>query len=139
MFVSYPACFYKEGNSYSVVFPDLNHLATQGETVDEAIKKATEALAFYLYDPIEGQIINPPSKLEDISLEDIYEDVYDAVKEGSFKSYVSVDVKDYAKKHFEKAVKKTLTIPSWLNELALEKGINFFQVLQEALKAKLNI
>ena len=46
---------------------------------------------------------------------------------------------EYAKKHFEKSVKKTLTIPSWLNELAVANGINFSQVLQTALKDKLNV
>ena len=51
---------------------------------------------------------------------------------------VSVDVEAYAKEHFEKSVKKTLTIPIWLNNAAIEKGINFSQVLQEALKAKLH-
>ena len=50
---------------------------------------------------------------------------------------ISVDVEAYAKKHFKKSVKKTLTIPAWLNEKALEQNINFSQVLQEALLAKL--
>ena len=52
---------------------------------------------------------------------------------------VSVDVDSYAKEHFEKSVKKTLTIPAWLNNAALEKGINFSQVLQDALKAQLHL
>lgn len=52
---------------------------------------------------------------------------------------VIVDVAEYAKANFEKSVKKTLTIPSWLNTAALEQNINFSQVLQEALKAKLHI
>ena len=52
---------------------------------------------------------------------------------------VSVDVASYAKEHFEKSVKKTLTIPAWLNSAALEKGINFSQVLQDALKAQLHL
>ena len=50
---------------------------------------------------------------------------------------ISVDVDSYAKKYFEKAVKKTLTIPSWLNKAAMEKNINFSQVLQEALLKKI--
>ena len=54
----------------------------------------------------------------------------------SFVNMISVDVNAYAKEHFEKSVKKTLTIPSWLNELAIEKNINFSQVLQEALLSK---
>lgn len=54
-----------------------------------------------------------------------------------FINLVSVNVNAYAKEHFEKSVKKTLTIPTWLNELAIEQNINFSQVLQEALLAKL--
>ena len=50
-----------------------------------------------------------------------------------------VDVEEYAKTHFEKAVKKTLTIPAWLNTAALEQNINFSQVLQDALKAQLHM
>ena len=52
---------------------------------------------------------------------------------------VSVDVADYAKKHFEKSVKKTLSIPAWLNDAAMAQGINFSRVLQDALKAQLHI
>ena len=59
--------------------------------------------------------------------------------ESAFVNMVTVDVDEYAKKHFEKSVKKTLTIPSWLNELAVANGINFSQVLQTALKDKLNV
>ena len=36
-----------------------------------------------------------------------------------------------------KAVKKTLTIPSWLNDRAISMGINFSQALQEALLSKI--
>ena len=54
-----------------------------------------------------------------------------------FVSMVSVDVASYAKQHFAKSVKKTLTIPAWLNEQAVASGINFSQTLQEALTYKL--
>ena len=46
---------------------------------------------------------------------------------------------EYAKKHFEKSVKKTLSIPAWLNDAATAQGINFSQVLQDALKKQLHI
>lgn len=57
----------------------------------------------------------------------------------AFVNIVTVDVDSYAKTHFEKSVKKTLTIPAWLNNAALEQGINFSQTLQEALKIKLHL
>ena len=52
---------------------------------------------------------------------------------------VTVDVAEYAKANFEKSVKKTLTIPAWLNKAALERNINFSQVLQDALKAQIHL
>ena len=57
--------------------------------------------------------------------------------EAFFVNMVTVDVKEYVKAHFEKAVKKTLTLSAWLNKLALEQGVNFSQVLQEELKERL--
>ena len=50
---------------------------------------------------------------------------------------VSVDVSEYAKEHFEKTVRKTLSIPEWLNNAAQEKKINFSKTLQEALIEKI--
>ena len=38
-----------------------------------------------------------------------------------------------------RAVKKTLSIPEWLNEAAIAMDINFSQVLQEALLAKIQM
>ncbi len=61
------------------------------------------------------------------------------IPQEAFVNVVMVDVIEYAKIHFEKSVKKTLSIPAWLNKAALEQNINFSQVLQDALKAKLHI
>ena len=44
----YPACFFKEDNGYSVIFPDLNYLATQGDTLEDAVAMAVDCLAGYL-------------------------------------------------------------------------------------------
>lgn len=55
----------------------------------------------------------------------------------AFVNMVAVDVDEYAKKHFE--VQKTLTIPLWLNDLAVKEGVNFSQVLQKALKEQLHL
>lgn len=58
--------------------------------------------------------------------------------EQAFISLVPVDVEEYARKHFNKSVKKTLSIPSWLNEKAIKQSINFSQLLQDTLIKKLN-
>ncbi|MBR4542783.1 MAG: hypothetical protein IKO53_01095 [Lachnospiraceae bacterium] len=72
----------------------------------------------------------------DVSLEDVAKEL-DADTDGAFVNMVSVDVAEYARTHFEKSVRKTLTIPAWLNIAAQEKKINFSQTLQDALIAKI--
>ncbi len=132
----YPACFFHEKNGYSVVFPDLNWLATQGDTLEEAMTMAVECLAGYLYSCAkDGEPIPAPSPMSAISPEKVAEEL-DVEPCDSFVNMVSVDAEIYAREHFEKSVRKTLTIPSWLNNAALEQGINFSQTLQDALLTK---
>lgn len=139
MLSAYPACFFKEEDGYSVIFPDLNHLATCGDTLEEALAMAIDCLAGYLYTcQRDGGSIPEPSALESINPADVAKDLYEELGE-YFVNIVTVDVAEYAKTHFEKSVKKTLTIPAWLNTAALEQNINFSQVLQEALKERLHV
>lgn len=141
MLSMYPACFYHEDDAYSVVFPDLNFLATQGDTFEEAMEMAVDCLAGYLYtSKLDGESVPGPSKLSDIDPDAVAKELDpDASPCESFVNMVTVDVLEYAKTHFDKSVKKTLTIPAWLNAAALEQNINFSQVLQDALKARLHI
>lgn len=133
----YPACFFKEENGYSVVFPDLNWLATCGETENEAMSMAVDCLAGYLYTlKNDGEQFPAASAMKDVSLEKVAKEL-DADTTNAFVSMVSVDVAEYAKTHFEKSVRKTVTIPAWLNIAAQQKNINFSQTLQEALLAKI--
>lgn len=132
----YPACFFREDNGYSVVFPDLNWLATCGETENEAMNMAVDCLAGYLYVlEKDGEDAPMASAMKDISLKKVAKEL-DVDTKDAFVNMVSVDVAEYAKEHFEKSVRKTLTIPAWLNKAAQEKHINFSQTLQEALLAK---
>ena len=133
----YPACFFKEKKGYSVVFPDLNWLATSGKNEENALEKAVDCLAGYLYFlKKEGEKAPKASKIKDVSLEKVAKEL-DASTENAFVNMVSVDVEEYAKEHFEKSVRKTLTIPVWLDRAGQDKKINFSKVLQEALIAKL--
>ena len=133
----YPAVFFKEENGYSVIFPDLNDLATDGDTLSEAMVMAIDCLAGYLFTAkIDNESVSNPSDMKTISPEVIAKEL-GLSYEDAFVNLVSVDVEEYAKLHFNKSVKKTLTIPEWLNKEALSKGINFSQVLQEALISKL--
>ncbi len=86
-----------------------------------------DVLAFTLYDyEREQRTIPQPSQASDLSL-----------KEGEFINFIACDTIEYRKKQNKKMVKKTLTIPEWLNEAATERNINFSQALQEALVAKI--
>ncbi len=141
MLSMYPAVFFHECDGYSVVFPDLNWLATQGETFEEAMEMAIDCLAGYLHTcQTDKSDIPSPSKLSEIDPEAIAKELDpDSPVSEAFVNMVAVDVPTYAKAHFEKSVKKTLTIPAWLNSAALEQNINFSQVLQDALKNQLHL
>ena len=134
----YPACFFKEDIGYSVIFPDLNYLSTCGDTLDEAMNMAIDCLAGFLYSAkLDNETIPSPSPLDKVDAVSIAKEI-GLEPSKSFVNLVAVDVTEYAKSHFNRSVKKTLTIPEWLNKEALSKNINFSQVLQEALIAKLH-
>ena len=129
----YPAIFYKEKEfGYSVIFPDLNHIATCGENLNEAMEMAIDCLAGYIYSArLDGENLPEPTALEDIDIhceDDEYSDY-----ESAFVNIVAVNVDEYAAEHFEKAVKKTLTVPENLNQIAMEKGMNFSAILKDRL------
>lgn len=86
----------------------------------------------------DGEAAPAPSSVDAIRLADVAAEL-EVSTDGAFVNIITVDVEEYAKTHFEKAVKKTLTIPAWLNTAALEQNINFSQVLQDALKAQLHM
>ena len=123
----YPAIFTPEEKGFSVYFPDLEGCYTCGDDLQNALMMAEDVLAFVLYDlEREGKVIPEASKLSDVRVERVEE----------FVNYILCDTIEYAKRHNSKAVKKTLTIPAWLNEAAMKAEINFSQVLQEALLEK---
>lgn len=139
MLSAYPACFFKDDDGYSVIFPDLNYLATCGKTLDEAFAMAIDVLAGYLFTgKKDGDAIPAPSDMKDIDVAAVAKELESELQE-AFVNIVAVDVDEYAKKHFEKAVKKTLTIPAWLNDRAVAEGINFSQALQETLRSRLGV
>ena len=132
----YPACFYKDECGCSVIFPDLNMLATCGNDEIDAVNMAVDCLAGYLYTfGREKDKWPKASSIKDVSLKNVAKELGFDYKE-AFVNMVSVDVAEYAKEHFEKPVRKTLTIPAWLNDAAIKKNINFSKTLQEALIAK---
>lgn len=112
----YPAVFHQEDKAYWVEFPDLDGCNSFGDTLEETLNNAREALEGYSISLIENKEKLPaPSDISSLKASD------------GFISLVDIDLSAYLNN--KKAVKKTLTIPEWLNEAAIEKGINFSQAL----------
>ena len=136
----YPAIFYaEESGGYSVVFPDLNHLATCGDDMQEAMEMAVDCLAGYLFtEKLDGNEIPAPTPLEQVDphCEDDSEEERQMKR---FVNVVSVDVEAYAAQHFNRAVKRTVSIPQWLNSRAVAAKLNVSKILHNALMKELNI
>ncbi len=124
--IYYPAIFHPEENGYSVSVPDIDGCFSEGDTLEEAMDMTADAIGLCLED-CEGNF--PKASLPG----DIQHEA------GDFVTLVPFDMLAYQKKHDTKAVKKTLTIPSWLNSAAEAQHINFSSVLQAALKERLHI
>lgn len=124
--IYYPAVFHpEEEGGFSVSVPDIEGCFTQGETIAEAVEMAQDAIGLMLEDCSVWPEASSPAGI--------------ACEPGEFVVMVQFDALAYRRKHDNRAVKKTLTIPSWLNELAIENNINFSGVLQDALKEKLGL
>lgn len=127
---AYPAVFTPEENGgFSIRFPDLENCYTCGDDMADGLIMAEDALALILYGyEKEGREIPLPSLDSNIPL-----------AKGEFINFVVCDTLEYRKMYNNRSVKKTLTIPEWLNEAATAMDLNFSQVLQEALIAKIKI
>ena len=125
----YPAIFEpNELGGFNVCFPDLP-AATQGKSIEDAIAMGRDSLELLLYTYEEEGIQAPePTPISDITVEP-----------GQFVSLIDADTLEYRKMFNNRSVKKTLSIPEWLNEAAVKENVNFSQVLQEALKDRLSL
>lgn len=125
----YPAIFHEaEEGGFWVSFPDLPECLTEGDDMQQAYEMAVDALGISLTSrKAEGELIPKPTEINKVDAED------------GILAVVEFDMMEYQKKHNSRAIKKTLSIPEWLNEEAVARGVNFSQALQEALMLKLNI
>ena len=125
MNVVYAAIFHpEEEGGYFVSFPDLEGCYTEGEDLADAIAMATEILGLYISVLMDDNIpYNAPTPIEKLDPED------------GFLTYISSD--PGPSRRNSKPVKKTLTIPSWLNKEAEKAGINFSKTLRKALELAL--
>lgn len=119
----YPAIIHDDSDGFWSEFPDLEYTSSTGATLTELITNAQEAMELYILGALEdGQSLPTPTSVRNLPCTD-----------SSYPTLVQTDI-DLGKN--SKSIKKTLTIPAWLNERALEKGVNFSQLLQEALVEK---
>lgn len=125
MKTAYPAIVHAEEGGYWVEFPDLEGCFSEGETLADAIQNASDALGGYLCSMMDRSIEAPEAS--DVKGIDAGDD---------FVTIVVTDPLSYKKS--TKSIKKTLTIPEWLNEEAEKRNVNFSSVLQKALIAMIN-
>lgn len=125
----YPALFHKaEEGGFWISFPDLPECLTQGEDMEESYRMAVDALGLALEDRIRENNVPEPSGIDTLE--------YDG---NAYPVIIEFDLAAYRRRTNSKAVKKTLSIPAWLNEEAMAHDINFSSVLQEALKSQLGL
>lgn len=136
MFLVYPAIFYAaEEGGYIVEFPDLDGLVTQGDGEAEAFEMAEDALGTWLYEAyIAGEGYPKASAIKDIKPEALEA----TVQAGTFVTLVGLDIDAYVRSMDHKTVQRTVSLPSYLNEMARNRNINCSQLLQEALKKELH-
>jgi len=127
---AYPAVLtYEEGYEIAVTFPDLPGCATSGATEIEAIAAGREALGLHLWGmERDGDEIPAPSNAKNIELE-----------EGEVIAVIDVYMPSIRLAQENKSVNRTVTLPAWLDARAKECGVNFSQLLQEAIKKEISI
>ncbi len=120
----YPAVFtYEPGQEIAVDFPDLK-CATSGINDDDALLSARELLGL----EEDGEEIPAPTPLAQVE-----------VQPNERAVLVDVYMPSIRQAHINRSVNRTVTLPAWLNAAALERNINFSQVLQDALKSQLHL
>ena len=128
-FYTFPAILSFDEDGISVEFPDLPGCLTCGDNTEEAINRAKEALGLHLYGMEEdNDLIPEPTDIKDLFLET-----------GQIPVLIDVVMPLHRKAIENQAVKKTLTIPQWLNKEAIKHDVKFSQILQEALKEHLGL
>ena len=112
-----------EGAGYTVIVPDLPGCVSEGGTLADALLMAEDAASGWVLDELEdGNAAPAPSAPSDIS-----------VQSGELVTLLVLDMDSYAEKYGDKAVRKNLTIPAWLNTMAEKQHINFSKVLTDSL------
>lgn len=120
----YPAVFHpNDDGSFTISYPDLPGCISEGKSLENAMYMAQDALTQWVEVSVEqGLSFSAPSGVNEVAHED-----------GEFVSLICADIKD------GRAVRRTISLPKWLDEKATESGLSLSRVLQDALKARLNV
>lgn len=132
MKLTYPAVFYPcedKPGGYTVEVPDLPGCVTEGDSLAEAILMAEDAASGWVLDELEDGNPAPEASAPQAIVPEA----------DGMVSMIVLDMDAYAEKYGKNAVRKSLTIPAWLNTIAEKNAVNFSQVLQDALKEKLHL
>lgn len=119
----FPALFHRNENdgSYTVTFPDLPGCVTEGKNLDDALYMAQSAMSLWLEYSIDHKDSIPsPSAIEDVPAES-----------GEFVNLIRSEIRD------GRAVKRTVSLPKWMDDRASEMGLSLSKVLQDALKNRI--
>lgn len=125
------AVLQREGNDYNVYFPDLPGALTCGSDIEDAVFMAKDAL--------EGHLLVMEDDGDDIPAPSEYKELINDLSDNEQLQLVTVDTKLVRIKEENKTVNKMVTLPQYMVVLGKEKGVNFSQTLQRALKEELNI
>jgi len=125
----YSAILTKTKEGYEVSFPNIKGCVTFGETLEEALLNAEDALTLTLWD-MEEKGEKLPEVIPQTSIK---------CEKGQFVNLIAADTLEYRREYDQKAVKKTLTIPKWLDTLAQRNNLNFSSILQRALVRELGV
>ena len=118
-----------EAEGFSIFFPDLPGCTSMGDNFQEAYSNAQEALGLHLWGmEDDGEVIPAPSFPP-----------YEEASEGDVVAAVTV-FPDLVKNEMDnRAIRTNVSIPAWLKGAAEAAGLNYSQVLQQALRERLDI
>ena len=126
----YPAIFSYDDDGICIYFPDVEGCYSQADSTEDALYMAKDALELVLEDYISSMFEDAPkpSEIKDIRVEN-----------NQCIALIEVDVERLIKRSSSKTINKTVTLPSWLNELGIKKKLNFSRILQDGIKKELGI
>lgn len=144
MFITYPAIFLKENKGYSVFFPNFSG-GTCGEDINGSYEMAEDFLGMKLKDLyLEGEKFPSPVDINLLNIKNYARDELEIEldkkqEKESFKTLIGIDIIRYIKETENKTVRKSVTIPSWLNVAGERMNLNFSKLLKEAVMKELEI